>query len=262
MASNLQGKTIAITRPAGQATKLNALLTAAGAKTLSYPLIAIAPLPDIEAVAQQFQSLDDTDWLVFISSNAVHHGMAAMQQVYPSALPSHLKYAAIGPVTADTLTEYGVDQVLIPESRFDSEALLAMPPLQNMQGQKVMIVRGVGGRELLANALTARGASVTFAECYQRINPQADALALYDPETKQTHCEAMVVTSSEAMRHLLDLTKINPSNAKQHWLKTIKLCVNLPRVAEPANALGLRTFIAGKPGDEAMLNCLTEALSK
>ncbi len=260
MSAVLQHKTIAVTRPVGQATKLTTLLEAAGASIVSYPLIAIAPLVDRQAVVQQFNTLSQQDWLVFISSNAVYHGMAAIKLADENGLPAKLKYAAIGPVTAKSLAEYGVDEVLIPESRFDSEALLAMPQWQDMQGQQVMIVRGVGGRELLANTLSKRGAKVTFAECYQRINPQTSTVALYDPATEMTRCDAMVITSSEAMRHLLELAQINHSNAEQHWLKKIKLCVNLPRVAEPANSLGLTTYIAGKPGDEAMLNCLRDAL--
>lgn len=262
MTGVLQHKTVAVTRPAGQATKLTALLQTAGASTVSYPLIAIAPLPDRNLVAQKFSTLAQQDWLIFISSNAVHHGMAAIKAAGENALPTKLKYAAIGPVTAKSLADYGVNEVLIPESSFDSEALLAMPQMQDMHNQKVMIVRGIGGRELLANALSARGAKVTFAECYQRINPQTSTQALYDPATEMTQCDAMVVTSSEAMRHLLDLAQINHSNAEQHWLKQIKLCVNLPRVAEAANSLGLTTYIAGKPGDEAMLNCLRDALSR
>lgn len=259
MSAVLQDKTIAVTRPEGQATKLTALLQAAGADSLSFPLIAIAPLPDTQKVAQQFSALAQQNWLIFISSNAVQHGMAAIKQLYQT-LPANINYAAIGPVTAKALSDYGVNDVLIPESRFDSETLLAMPQLQDMQGQRVMIVRGVGGRELLANTLSARGAEVTFAECYQRVNPQTSTMALYDKATEMTQCDAMVITSSEAMRHLLDLAQINQNNAEQHWLKQIKLCVNLPRVAEAANSLGLTTYIAGKPGDEAMLNCLRDAL--
>lgn len=262
MSADLQHKTIAVTRPAGQATKLNALLQAAGASVLSYPLIAITALSDQQAVVQQFDALETQDWLIFISSNAVQHGMAAIKQQYLDALPKNLQFAAIGPMTAQALAEYGVDKVLIPLERFDSEALLARPELQTMQGQHIMIVRGVGGRELLANTLKQRGAEITFAECYQRINPQSSTEALFQPSSQTPKCDAMVVTSSEAMRHLLDLAQINQTNAEHHWLKQIKLCVNLPRVAEAANSLGLTTYIAGKPGDEAMLNCLTDALSR
>lgn len=261
MSSILQQKTIAVTRPIGQAKKLTAMLQDEGASMVSYPLITIAPLQDSEAVAQQFATLAQQHWLIFISSNAVEHGMAAIKTIWKNTWPENLKFAAIGPVTAQALAAHGVKEVLIPEARFDSEALLAMPALQNMQQQNVMIVRGVGGRELLATTLTQRGANVRFSECYQRVNPQENTARLYDAATQSTKCDAIVVTSSEAMRHLLDLAKIDANNAEAHWLQGIKLCVNLPRVAEAANSIGLTTYIAGKPGDEAMLNCVIDALS-
>jgi uroporphyrinogen-III synthase len=121
--------------------------------------------------------------------------------------------------------------------------------MQDMQGKKVMIVRGVGGREVLADTLKSRGANVTFAECYQRINPQQNVDALTTAWSKQ-QLQAIVVTSSEAMRHLLDLA----SNEK--WLKQVTLCVNHARIAEQAIQLGLKVKIAEAPGDEAMLNIL------
>ncbi len=262
MSSVLQQKTIAVTRPTGQAEKLSVMLQNAGATVLSFPLIAIAPLPKPDEVAEQFETLAQQNWLIFISSNAVQHGMTAIQKIWKTSCLENLKFAAIGPVTAQALAEYGIAEVLIPESRFDSEALLAMPAMQNMQQQNVMIVRGIGGRELLAKTLTQRGANVQFAECYQRVNPQNNADCLYDSDTQTSQCDAIVVTSSEAMRHLLDLAEINTINAAEHWLQKVKLCVNLPRVAELANSLGLTTYIAGKPGDEAMLNCVTDALSR
>lgn len=256
----LAHKTIAITRPTGQAKKLTNLLIAAGAKTLNFPLIAIEDLDDYALAEGQLAQLDQHDWLIFISSNAVNHAMPRIQALYPQGLPPSLQFAAIGPTTAQTLTDYGVGKVLIPEKRFDSESLLSMPELQRIAGQKIMIIRGVGGRELLAKTLEKRGATVSYVECYRRINPQTSSAALYDHNAETVQCDAVVVTSSEAMRHLLTLVEINESNAATHWLRQIKLCVNLPRVAEAANNLGLSTYIAGKPGDQAMLNCLSNAL--
>ncbi len=258
---SIAGKVIAITRPEGQAKKITTLLEEDQAKTIHFPLIAIAPLSDYTKVNAQFSQLDQIDRLIFISSNAVHHAWPLIESQWPEGLPQQLTFAAIGPVTAQTLASYGVKQVLIPQSRFDSEALLALDDMQSVSQQKIMIVRGVGGREVLAQTLTQRGAIVSFAECYQRVNPQDTITTIYDHETQAPKCDALVVTSSEAMRHLVALVKIESQNADQHWLNKVKVCVNLPRVAEALNNLGLKTYIAGKPGDEAMLNCLHHAFS-
>jgi uroporphyrinogen-III synthase len=112
-----------------------------------------------------------------------------------------------------------------------------------------MIVRGIGGRDVLANTLKSRGAVVTFAECYQRINPQSDCDLLTKAYAQQ-QLQSIIVTSSEAMRHLLRLAH----NAA--WLQDITICVNHARVAEQPLAMGLKVIIADAPGDEAMMDLL------
>lgn len=254
----LQDKSIVITRPVDQAKKLGKLLNEAGAKTIDFPLISIVPLNDYAAFDTQIKALDKVDWLIFISSNAVQNAMPRLLDSV-GQLPAQVQFAAIGPVTAKALQAYGVKDVLIPEGRFDSESLLSLPEMHNMQGKNVMIVRGVGGRELLANTLRQRGAQVTFAECYQRINPQTDCALIEQKVIDQT-CHAIVVTSSEAMRHLIGLANVTDETVSTHWLGRIKICVNHQRVADEASVSGLQLFLADKPGDVAMRDCISRAM--
>lgn len=248
----LAGCGIAITRPVDQAQPLAELISLSGGKPIYFPLLAIAPLEDYSTFDQVLTGLADSDWAIFISSNAVEQSMPRIMERYP-ALPPNLQFAAIGPATAKALRSYGIQQVLIPESRYDSESLLTLPQMHDMQHRRVMLFRGVGGRELLAETLRERGAQVTFAECYRRVNPQRDAGDL--PilwQNAQLH--ALVVTSSEALRNLLHLA------GDARWLRKTLLCVNHPRIAEMARAQGLRVAIADAPGDEAMLQCLIHHL--
>lgn len=243
---------IAITRPPAQATKLTQLIQKAGGNTISFPLIDISPLDDYSQFESVIDRVMEYDWILFISSNAVQN---SMPRLLKHKLPSHLKFAAIGPTTAQTLNDFGINQVLIPSgNRFDSESLLSLPEMLNMEGKKVMLVRGIGGRDVLANTLTERGAQVTFAECYQRVNPQKNcdllARAFLDGQL-----QALVITSSEAMRYLLSMAD------GAEWLKHVTLCVNHARVAEEAVKAGLIVKIADAPGDEAMLATL-EQLTK
>jgi len=252
----LNGYGIAITRPEGQADKLTKLVSAAGGQPFAFPLIAIAPLADYSAFDKQLADLDQDDWAIFISSNAVQNAMPRLLQ--HGATHTHLRFAAIGPVTAAELAAFGVSHVLTPQTRFDSEALLALPEMQDVQDKRFVIFRGVGGREVLADTLKARGARVRFAECYRRVNPQTDARVLATMwQNKQLH--ALVVTSSEAMRHLLALAA-NDSDAE--WMKQVTICVNHARIAEEASQHGLNVAVADAPGDEAMLQCLIGALRR
>ena len=245
MNTHLAGKHIAITRPVEQAKKLADLITNAGGTPILFPLIEITPLADYSLFDATISQIEDYDWAIFISSNAVQNGMPRLLK---KDIPKNLKFAAIGPVTAAELKDFGAEQVLTPQGRFDSEALLALPEMQAMQNKKVMIFRGVGGREILAESLKTHGATVTFAECYQRTNPQQNCDGL-----KANKLHGIVVTSSEAMRHLLDLA------GNEDWLKNTPIFVNHARVAEQVLARGLTVHIAETGGDEAMLKCIGKA---
>lgn len=246
MSLPLAGKQIVITRPIDQANTLSAMIVAAGGHPVSFPLIDIVGLNDLTAFQHTLSPLKQFDWAIFISSNAVQFGMPSMLQI---GLPSTLKFAAIGPVTASQLKHYGVLKVVTPEGRYDSESLLALPMFQAMQGQHVLIVRGVGGRELLADTLKQRGAAVSIGECYRRIYPQTSAQPLADAH-QQAPLHAIVMTSSEALQGFLALAAHAP------WLKHMTLCVNHARIAEQARQAGLNAIVAEAPGDEAMLQLL------
>ena len=252
----LTGIGIAITRPIDQAKKLSALIAEAGGTPILFPLIEITPLADYSQFEAVISDINDYDWAIFISSNAVQNGMPRLVK---AGIPPGLKFAAIGPVTASELQSFGIKDVLTPlshvqdgdesKARFDSESLLALPEMTNVFSKKVLIVRGVGGRDVLAETLKARGAQVTFAECYRRINPQTNCDLLVQLwAEKKLH--GIVVTSSEAMRHLLDLA------SDSEWLEHVTLYVNHARIAELPTLLGLKVLVADAPGDEAMLKAM------
>lgn len=267
----LKNVVIAITRPIDQAKRLTALIEANGGASLLFPLIAIAPLEDYSAFEVSIANIHEVDWAIFISTNAVQNAMPRLIQKLNDFSQTHaqahgtveslhqLKFAAIGPTTAEALmrqgSAIGLKNVLVPDTRFDSEALLNTPEMQAIFNQRVVIFRGVGGREVLAETLKKRGAHITFAESYHRINPQTDD-TLLARAVKQQACHALIVTSSEAMRHLIQLTH------HADWLKSIPICVNHARIKEEASGLGLNISVAQAPGDEAMLACLINALNK
>jgi uroporphyrinogen-III synthase len=253
MADSLLGRHIAVTRPSDQAGVLISLIERAGGHAISFPLIAIAMLDDYAHFESQLDKLPDFDWAIFISSNAVQYGMPRLRQRFP-APPSRLRFAAIGPVTAAELQKFGIDDTLIPNDRYDSEAFLGLTEMQDVASRKIMIFRGTGGRELMSETLERRGAHVEFAECYRRTNPQTD-LEMLKKYRHDNKLDAIVVTSSEAIRHLLQM------GAGHAWLSSVPLCVNHERVADLPRQQGMRVTVAEAPGDEAMLECIIRTLS-
>lgn len=250
MANNaLKGLHVAVTRPNEQAAELCLALAGQGATAIAFPLLGIAPLDDYSAFDLAIAPLEQADWAIFISSNAVDQAMPRVIKKF-GLVPKQLQFAAIGPQTAEHLGQFGVTRVLIPQARFDTESLLALAPMQSVAGKRIVIFRGQGGREVLAETLQARGAQVSFAESYRRFNPQTNSLLL-EQKWQQGELDAVVVTSSEAMRHLIALA------AQANWIKHVSLCVNHPRIAELPKSLGFKVWVADAPGDAAMLACLS-----
>ncbi len=97
---------------------------------------------------------------------------------------------------------------LQPEAGFTSEALLTLPRFQQVAGQAIVIVRGEGGRELLAETLTRRGARVVHTEVYRRERPMADATALLE-RWARGEIDAVIVTSTETLLNLFDMLGID-----------------------------------------------------
>lgn len=236
----LAGLKILVTRPRDQASGLAQAIEKAGGIPLLFPLLEIAPVKDAQTLHEQLMRLADASLAVFISPNAVQYGMEAILEVQ-DRLPSRLKVATVGQGSAQALRELGVKDVIVPEERFDSEGLLMK--LQNVDGWRVMIFRGEGGRELLGDTLKARGAEVEYVTCYHRSKPQQDVRGLLN-------AQAITVTSSEALVHLSQML------ATEVGLRDIPLFVSHPRIAELARKLGWSQVCLTESGDQGLLSGL------
>jgi len=246
----LAGLHVVVTRPIGQAESLCETIRHLGGFASAFPLLAISPLDDYREFDQAIAALEHADWAIFISTNAVDSAMHRVLARYGN-VPESVQFAAIGHQTAKELARFGVHHVLTPHTRFDSETLLALGEMQDVANQTVIIFRGVGGRELLAETLKARGANVMFAESYRRVNPQTNT-DLLSHLWQHQKLDAIVVTSSEAMRNLLDLA------GQSEWLRHVTLCVNHARIAELPLQFGLKVLVADAPEDDAIIQRLAQ----
>jgi len=163
----LCGAGVLVTRPAQLAEELVAAISAAGGLALPYPVIDIVPRA-AAAVAIDAARLPAPDIVVFVSRNAVACGFDTLAH-------QAARIAAIGPATARALAARGRPADIVPAGGFDTEHLLAEPPLHDVAGRHVRIVRGDDGREMLATTLRERGATVDYLPVYRREPHHASA---------------------------------------------------------------------------------------
>lgn len=245
-AAPLAGRSIVITRPAHQAGPLAEKVRCAGGHAILFPVIEIADVEDLQPFYALVDRLEAFDIAIFISPNAVSRTMDFLSP--RRTLPPRLAIAAIGDATVKTLRGRGVAPVIAPAHGFDSEALLAQPALQQVAGKRVVIFRGQGGRELLGEALAARGAHVEYAECYRRTVPALDPAPIYDA-WQQHRLDGFVVTSSEGVKNLFQIVG---TTARSRLVAT-PLFVPHSRIAETARRCGVAVVVTTGPGDDGIL---------
>jgi len=248
---------VLVTRPAGQADGLCEVLQALGYKVTHQPLLELQATEEFTAVQRrQLQELDTYQHVVFVSANAVHFGMDAIESYWPQ-LPVGLAWYAVGSRTAALLNGFGLE-VHSPLQNMSSEGLLAHPMLQNVSGHSVLIIRGVGGRTTLQDELERRGARVQNFECYRRSCPElarGEMASLLDKE----QIEVILLSSGEGFTNLLAL--LSPQETTK--FRDISLIVPSARVADVAKQSGfVRVEVAANATDDAMLAALGRHTSR
>lgn len=218
-------------------------------EVVSFPLLEIESLPPSELGFAQakVRDLDQYQKVIFVSQNAVNFGSELIDAYWPQ-LPQGLDWYAIGDKTRQLLQQFlsVVSVDVVSSSVMNSEGLLALPPLQNVSQEKVLIFRGLGGRTLLAESLVARGAEVDHCALYRRVLPQASyaLLAEFAPQTK----DVIPVFSGEALANLITLCQ----SEKIAWSE-LKLVVPGQRVAAMARENAFKSITIAENASEAAM---------
>lgn len=242
-------KRVLVTRPAAQQQSLCDALSQAGFAAVSLPMLEIVAVAADAAAAQAIKNrmlaLDDYRHVIFISANAVECGMAWLTRLWPKQQqgrqwPAGIRWYAIGRATAQQLASYDVDAVAGHDA-MNSETLLANPQLQAVSGERILIVRGVGGRETLAHTLRERGAQVDYCEVYER-----HAAHYTEPRLREFfngNDNAIIANSGETLLALL--AQADAEQLRQRLLQT-PVIVPGERVAQLANEKGFANVVAAK----------------
>lgn len=255
MLVTLNNKRILVTRPEHQAERLCHLISNADGESILFPTIEIKLILDSEKLLNCFKHISEYDFIIFVSRNAV----AGVFDHYlsPDLLSAQIQLLAIGAGTAAVMAERNMTDVLHAGVQADSESLLQLPELQSefIQEKKILIVRGVGGRELLADGLKARGALVDYAEVYERCLPEYEKQQCHEIWQKEKP-DAIVVSSNEGLNNLLKLTL----ESDRECLFNTPLVVMSARTADLAKDKGfvMGIGVAKDKNDEGLVTALLD----
>lgn len=199
----LRGKTILITRSAGQSSDLHDRLVMLGANVIEMPALEIGPPSSWEDLDCAIAHIADFDWLILTSTNGVDYFFARLTTHGKDARIAKVKIAVVGEKTAQSLNQHGLQPDFIPPN-FVADSLVEHFP-EPLQGKKVLFPRvETGGREVLVKEFTAKGAEVVEvaayeSRCPQTISPEA-LIAL-----QQQAVDVITFASSKTVKNFCQL---------------------------------------------------------
>ena len=258
----LQGKTILVTRSAGQASLFADLLTSQGASVIEMPTLTIAPPTSWQMLDQAIADLNSYNWLILTSANAVESFFGRLQKSGKDSRALHLlKVAVVGRKTAEVLANYGIKPDLVPTD-FVADALVEALIKQNhvLTNQKMLFPRvESGGREILVEQLQQHGAIVDAIAAYESRCPEAiDPVALTAIQNQRL--DAIAFASSKTVKHFcLLLDRVAPQETWQVWIARVKIASIGPQTSKTCDEL------IGRVDCEALeftLNGLVDAIGK
>ena len=242
----LQGIRALILRPEKRGRSLLAAINAAGGDAWQFPMLETRSLSLTHQQQAVVHSLDQYHKVICISVTAASSLLEQIDSWWPQ-LPTGIGWYAIGPATARCLDQAGLQPVQAEEKSADSESLLSHADMQQINGQRILLACGQGGRTHLQEQLGARGAEVQRLELYERYCPSYETGAI-DKLVALRQVNCIVATSSEMISNLLHY--FNPEQSSD-----CRLLVPGARVATLAEHAGFnnRNIVVAEGADDASM---------
>jgi len=263
--TDLAGLTVLNTRPQRQARSLGLAIEAAGGRQIAFPALVIQPFFSATAMAM-LAGGRSFDCIIFVSANAVSalqrlladaRTMEAAQPVPESLaeLAANATVLAVGEATARVLRDQGLQPQAPEQGDYRSEALLQMPILQQVTGNRILLVKGEGGRSLLADTLSSAGAVLSILECYRRLPGKADSSPVIDG-LAANDIDVVMVTSVDSAAALL----AHFERVQRQLLLDLPWLVLSERMQQACRQLGCshRLLIPEQINQQGIVVCLTD----
>ncbi|GGC69746.1 uroporphyrinogen-III synthase [Marinobacter halophilus] len=248
----LQGRRILICRPEPEASRLAEVFRSVGANVRLMPLVTREPLPETPERRALLQELNNFRHIIAVSPYAAKLLLDEIEQWWPQ-MPMGLQWYGVGAGTAAVFSKQGL-RPRRPTQGWTSEALLALPSLQQLEHEKVLLARGEQGRELIRETLEQRGARISVLPLYRRFRPY------YPPEQVQDNFdrfqpEVIIALSGETLNNLIEIGA-NYHQTLYHAL----LVVPAERIAEQARSAGFSSLLV--PDGLADVDLVTSVASR
>lgn len=187
-------------------------------------------------------NLDSINQMIFTSTNSVEYFISELSKNNLS-IPKHIKINAIGEASAQHLIKLGVHVDYIPNPP-NSEQLLSLQNMQNVDQEHILLIKGQDGRELIAEELAIRGAILTPVIVYKRCLPIKNT-ELVNSIWRNNSVDIILFTSYQSMQNIFTLF----GESARQWLLSKPCVVISERLAEKAKYIGIKEIIIANYND-------------
>ncbi|WP_062309595.1 uroporphyrinogen-III synthase [Polynucleobacter sinensis] len=268
----MSAKTIVITRPSGQARQLSEMLQsnllAMGINQqnfpaiISLPLLTIVPKTDQSLVGQIEVALKDADLAIFVSPNAIECVMRLLERAWGDISNQSIPIGVVGGSSMAALRRHGVGdesnptQIILPQNNANWDSGGLWTELKKLDWdwstKKVIIFKGEGGREWLADTLKNAGANIAAISVYARVPLDLDSPIWGDIRKIDFSQSLWLLTSSEAVRYLGQVITDQTELPKKTLALATAICSH-HNIADAAEQIGFGKVLICEPGDDALI---------
>lgn len=235
----LFGKRVLVTRARAQASDIQHKLRELGAEPVPFPTIEIRDPDNWDEIDGAIARLGDYDWVIWTSVNGVERFFRRLAEKKGDIRDlGSARLAAIGPATAQALTERGLRVEIVPRE-FDAEGLVAYFSEQGVTGKKVLIPRAKEAREVLPEELRKMGNEVLVAPVYQSVLPEGGGAQLREM-IEEGGIDLVTFSSSSTVKNFFELVGKDLAPTVQE--KCTIACIG-PITAKTAEEFGLKIDI-------------------
>ena len=244
--SSLAGRRVLVTRALHQAGKLSDGLRALGAEPVEVPVLEIRPPTSFEALDAAFRQIDQFDWLILTSANAVRAFDERATELGVALQTARLKVAAVGEATAAAVRKVGLHVAFVPEEYLAESLVAGLLEGIHLQtiGVRVLLARAALARDVIPDALREAGIAVDVADAYRNVLPEVAPEMLRSAVADRI--DAVTFTSSSSATHLAEAARL----AGVAWPFTGVPAVSIgPITTETLIGLGWTPAAEAKPSD-------------
>lgn len=237
----LTGKRIVITRRVEAGDTLRPALQALGADVFELPTIRIEPPKDLMEFGQLVQDAHCYDWIVFTSATGVNAFFEMFYKLYDDAREiGGARIATIGPGTTRRVKDYHLKVDLEAAEHIAEGVVKDLQKQGSIENERILVVRGEMGRNVIARDLNTLGAIVDEAIAYRTL-PETEDVAGGIARFKMSGADMIVFTSSSTAENFMALKLPLPPELKTASLGRI--------TSKTLRQLGIKVDVESTPGD-------------